>query len=135
MFYMDIQTFFERDLKRHLREAEGEVTLIRAVPEEIRTGADGRPEAIHQGPDEAKVVTSFDLVVLSVGIFPVHQLPMQGVTENDDGFLGTNDREVATAWEGVFVAGTAQGPRSIEETVSHAIRSAAETALCVRDME
>ncbi len=131
MFYMDIQTF-ERDFDRRLADAAQEARLVRAMPAEIRTSSDGRPEIVYEGPDEQRAVEAFDLVVLSVGISPAKSLGALGklfsVGPNTDGFLGQDGEEVSTGRPGVFVAGTVQGPRSIEETVSHAARAAAEVA-------
>lgn len=131
MFYMDIQTF-DRDFERRLAEASREVRLIRAIPAEIRVGSDNRPELIYQGPNEQRVFESFDVVVLSVGISPDPSLAslgeVFGVGANQDSFLGREHDDVCTGSSGVFVAGTAQGPKSIEETVSHAIRTAGEAA-------
>ncbi len=131
MFYMDIQTF-ERDFDRRLAEAAQEARLVRAMPAEIRTSSDGRPELVYEGPDEQRTIEAFDLVVLSVGISPAKSVGPLGklfrVLPNTDGFLGQGDEGVKTERPGVFVAGTVQGPRSIEETVSHAARAAAEVA-------
>ncbi len=131
MFYMDIQTF-DRDFERRLEAARQEVRLIRAIPKEVRTGPDGKPEVTYQGPNEERIVESFDLVVLSVGISPD---PTSGslsellrVNTNQDGFLGQDGERVSTDSTGVFVAGAVQGPKSIEESVSHAIRTAGEVA-------
>ncbi|HMK35042.1 MAG TPA: FAD-dependent oxidoreductase [Desulfomonilaceae bacterium] len=131
MFYMDMQSF-DRDFERRLAEAEKEVKLIRSIPSEIRSGPDARPELIYHGPDDNRVVESYDLAVLSVGISPNATCAalgeMLGLRLNSDGFFGKDGEEVAAGRDGVFVAGTAQGPRSIEETVSHAIRTAGEVA-------
>lgn len=128
MFYMDIQTF-ERDVQRTLMDAANEVRLIRAIPSEVRAGVDGRPELVYQAADDKKTSESFDLVVLSVGISPARTASAMGrlfgVDRNVDGFLGEDNESVQTAAEGVFVAGTVQGPRSIPDTVSHALRAAA----------
>ena len=131
MFYMDIQSF-DRDFERRLDEARREVRLIRAIPSEIRSGEDGRPELIYQGPEETRVRESFDIVVLSVGISPGASqraiAELLGIKPNREGFVGKDGDEVCVDTSGVFVAGTFQGPRSIEETVSHACRAAGETA-------
>jgi heterodisulfide reductase subunit A2 len=131
MFYMDIQSF-DRDFEQRLAEATQEVRLIRAIPSEVRSGADGKPQLIYHGPDEARVVEPYDLVVLSVGISPGASTgtlaELLALKLNADGFLGENGEEVFTSRNGVFVAGTAQGPRSIEDAVSHAIRTAGEVA-------
>ncbi|MGB6068592.1 MAG: FAD-dependent oxidoreductase [Desulfomonilaceae bacterium] len=131
MFYMDIQSF-ERNFEERLKEAEQEVKLIRSIPSEIRTAVDGKPELIYHGPDDKRALESFDLVVLSVGISPSHSSAalgsLLGVGSNIDGFVGLDGEAVITSRAGVFVAGTVQGPKSIEETVSHAIRTAGQVA-------
>lgn len=134
MFYMDIQTF-DRDFQRRLSLVEKEVTLVRSIPAEIRRGGDGRPEVVYHGPHETRVVESFDLVALSVGISPlIPDLPFQALTTNEDGFVGGNGEAVLTNIPGVFVAGTLQGPRSISETISHSIRAAGEAASYIRNI-
>ncbi len=129
MFYMDIQSF-ERDFEERLKEAEQEVKLIRSIPSEIRTALDGKPELVYHGSDDKRALESFDLVVLSGGISPSHSSAalgnLLGVGLNMDGFVGGNGEAVTTSRAGVFVAGTVQGPKSIEETVSHAIRTAGQ---------
>jgi heterodisulfide reductase subunit A len=126
MFYMDIQTY-DRDFDRRLAEAAQEVRLVRAIPAEVRLGADGRPEAIYHGPEDRRVSETFDMVVLSIGISP-HSGDLfgalAGLACNTDGFLGAEGEGVVTNQEGVFVAGTSQGPRSISDAVSHAISAA-----------
>ena len=134
MFYMDIQSF-ERDFDKRLKEIEQEVKLVRSIPSEIRKGADGSPELVYQGLDDNREFESFDLVVLSVGISPnqssVELGNIVGASSNVDGFVGGDGEAAVTSRCGVFVAGTVQGPKSIEETVSHAIRTAGEVASCV----
>ncbi len=131
MFYMDIQSF-ERDFQKRLNEAEQEVRLIRSIPSEIRSAVDGRPELVYQGLEDTRQVESFDMVVLSVGISPSQSSrelgSILGVNSNVDGFLGQDGEETLTPRWGVFLAGTVQGPKSIEETVSHAIRASGEVA-------
>lgn len=136
MFYMDIQTY-ERHFDRRLAEAAVEARLVRAMPAEIRTGSDGRPELIYEGAEQRRAIEPFDLVVLSVGISPAKDLgalsELFSVGPNTDGFIGPEGEAVATNRPGLFVAGTVQGPRSIEETVAHATRAAAAAADYVRE--
>ncbi len=131
MFYMDIQSF-DRDFEKRLDAARKEVRLIRAIPSEIRLAADGCPELVYRGPDEGKMFESFDLVVLSIGIAPDPALgplaELLGVGPNGDAFFGPDGDGASVGSTGVFVAGAVQGPKSIEETVSHAIRTAGEVA-------
>jgi heterodisulfide reductase subunit A len=131
MFYMDIQSF-DRDFEKRLATARKEVRLIRAIPSDVHLGSDGRPELVYRGPDENKVFESFDLVVLSVGIAPDPTLrplaEVLGIKPNADAFLGPDGDGVLTDSNGIFVAGAVQGPKSIEEAISHAIRTAGEVA-------
>jgi len=131
MFYMDIQSF-DRDFEKRLAAARKEVRLIRAIPSDVRQSSDGRPELVYRGPDEGKVFESFDLVVLSVGIAPDPASGLLaealGIKPNADAFLGPEGDGMPTDSNGVFVAGAVQGPKSIEEAISHAIRTAGEVA-------
>lgn len=131
IFYMDIQTY-DRDFERRLSKAAEEVRLIRAIPGEIRASQDGRAEAIYHGADERRVAETFDLVVLSIGISPNPVGEFLGLSSNMDGFAGLDGESVETGTPGLFVAGTAQGPRSIEDSMSHAIKAAAAAASYVR---
>lgn len=131
MFYMDIQTY-DRDFEQRLSQAAEEVRLIRSIPGEIRSSSDGRAEVIYHGPDERRVTETFDIVVLSIGISPNPISDLLRSEPNMDGFAGMDGESVETGSEGIFVAGTAQGPRSIEDTISHAIRASAAAASYLR---
>ena len=131
MFYMDIQTF-DRDFEQRLQAAAEEVKLIRAIPAEIRRGEDDRPQLVFQSTDTERLVESYDLVVLSIGISPSKSsgllAELFGLHANEDGFLGRRGEDIAAKAEGVFLAGTIQGPGSIEHSVSQSIQAASETA-------
>ena len=131
IFYMDMQNF-EREFEERLDEIRQEVRFIRSIPAEIRKGADGRPELIYHGPGDRRVVEAFDLVVLSIGMTPAPPEALTHLGLNHDGFLGADGEGVTTEWDGVYVAGTAQGPRSIEETITHAIGAAGRAASHLR---
>jgi len=137
MFYMDIQTY-DRDFTRRLSEAAREVRLVRAIPAEIRSGGHGRPEILYQGPQDVRVCEAFDLVVLSIGISPGNSEVFEsllGSNPNMDGLLGPDGEQVSTTRQGVFVAGAAQGPRSIKDTVSHATKAAYGAFQYVKSLE
>lgn len=134
MFYMDIQNF-ERAFDKSLQEAAEEVRLIRSIPAEVRKGEDGRPQLIYHGPGDERVIESFDLVILSIGITPVSPEISTDLGLTKDGFCGTDGESVTTRKRGVFVAGTVQGPRSIEETIAHAVAAAGKAASYVKEMK
>jgi len=128
IFYMDIQTF-EREFDRTLDRAQNDINFIRAMPSEIHSDEDGFPRVVYHGGDETREVTPFDLVVLSVGIAPRDpDLPgsFPALWRNRDGFIGSDDNDVDAGHPGIFVAGAAQGPKSISACVSHAILAASQ---------
>ena len=128
IFYMDIQTF-EREFDRTLDRAQNDINFIRAMPSEIHSDEDGFPRVVYHGGDETRRVTPFDLVVLSVGIAPRDpDLPgsFPALWKNRDGFIGSDDNDVDAGHPGIFVAGAAQGPKSISACVSHAILAASQ---------
>ncbi len=105
------------------------MTLVRAMPAEIRSGEDGRPEVIYHGNDDTKQTTAFDLVILSIGIGPRDpDLPRSFpvLWNNRDGFIGSDDIDVSGGHPGIFVAGANQGPKSITDCVSQSILAASQ---------
>jgi heterodisulfide reductase subunit A len=66
----------------------------------------------------------FDLVVLSVGITPCEDIGtmsrMFNMEPNESGFFETGDKNISVSKNGIFTAGTAQGPMSIPETIADA---------------
>ncbi|MCD6171570.1 MAG: hydrogenase iron-sulfur subunit [Thermoplasmata archaeon] len=105
----------------------------------------GRPGELMENPENKKVIVrvedtltrkiiekEFDLVVLSVGLVPskgtIEIAEMLKLPRSSDGFLKEAHpkfRPVDTPIEGIFVAGTAQGPKDIPDTVAQASAAAA----------
>ena len=132
IFYMDIQNtgngfpaFYEqckenlafvRNIPVDVYPLENDRLRMRFMEEEAGTPADAE----------------FDLLVLSVGIMPgVDNQALAetfGLELNPDGFLAAQDdlNPTLTATEGVFLAGTVQGPKTIANSVAHAGQSARE---------
>jgi heterodisulfide reductase subunit A len=85
------------------------------------------------------VETTADMVVLSVGLVPRPETDevarLLGLTKSPDGFLAEAHpkiRPVQTAVEGVYLAGCAQGPKDIPDTVAHAKAAAAAVIVQLR---
>jgi len=138
IYYMDIRAFgkgFEEFYKRS-QEKYG-IKFIR-----------GRPAAILSNPDETVTVRAedsligkvteynYDLVVLAAGLVPpagANELRQTiGLSKSADGFLMEAHpklRPVDTLTEGVFLAGVAQGPKDIPDSVSQASGAAARAAI------
>jgi len=84
---------------------------------------------------------TFDLVVLSVGISPKRQswelARTFGLNLTDDGFfeiknsLSSNETNV----EGVFLAGTCQGPKDIPDSVAHGLAAGSKAIQLLAEFE
>ncbi|MGB9936227.1 MAG: 4Fe-4S binding protein [Methanobacterium sp.] len=138
IYYMDIRAFgkgFEEFYKRS-SEKYG-IKFIR-----------GRPAAILENPDQTLTVRSedsllgkvteynYDMVVLAAGLVPpagANELRQTiGLSKSADGFLMEAHpklRPVDTLTEGVFLAGVAQGPKDIPDSVAQASGAAARAAI------
>jgi len=133
IFYMDIQNT-GNDFPVFYQQCKDEMTFVRNIPVDMYKTEDDRIRTrfmASEGSSEA-VEEEFDLVVLSVGIMPGadnHALAeVVGAPLNSDGFFACADtlNRSATGQEGVFVAGTASGPKTIAESIVHAGQSASE---------
>jgi heterodisulfide reductase subunit A len=140
VFYRDIRTI-STGAEEMYREARGRGVLFVRIP------PDQRPEVV--GKKRAEAVRCFDellnrtievpadLVVLSVGMRPRqpetdHFHEMLKASVGLDGFFLERHPELApveTAVEGVFLAGTVQGPKDIVDTVAQASAAAAKAAV------
>ncbi|MFO7714918.1 MAG: FAD-dependent oxidoreductase [Desulfosarcina sp.] len=133
VFYMDIQNT-GNDFPVFYQQCKDQMKFVRTIPvdmyrtqnDRIRTrfmAAEGSSEAVE---DE------FDLVVLSIGIMPAAGnaalSELVGIPLNGDGFFACTDplNRAATGQNGIFVAGTASGPKTIAESIVHAGQSAGE---------
>ncbi len=125
-FHMDVQGYgpgWEEALP-HMRE---EINFVRAMPGEVTAGDSG-PQVCFSGPDGQPQSRDFGLVVLSQGLTPPASAgalsEIFGLQRNQDGFLGQDMGLSESGAPGVFVAGTAQGPRGIVESIDHAASAA-----------
>lgn len=140
VFYRDIRTV-SSGAEEMYREARGDGVLFVRVPPgslpEVR--GEGRATAV-RSHDELlgrPLEVSADLVVLAVGMRPrqpdtQHFHEMLKAPVGLDGFFLERHPELApveTAVEGVLVAGTAQGPKDIVDTVAQASAAAAKAAV------
>ena len=109
------------------------MSLIRAIPGEIRPTADDDLEVIYFDPQaHASREASFDAVVLSVGLLPSpdnpHLADMLGMTTAKNGFLPSTAGDAEGLPAGIFTAGAATGPMSIAESVGSAEKAVQEMA-------
>lgn len=134
VFYTDLRAYGKGFEEYYRRAQELGVKFIR-----------GRPGELMENPENKKIIVrvedtltrkilekEFDLVVLSVGLVPskgtIEIAEKLKLPRSQDGFLKEAHpkfRPVDTAVEGVFIAGTAQGPKDIPDTVAQASAAAA----------
>jgi len=133
VFYMDIQNT-GNDFPVFYRQCKDEMKFVRNIPVDMYATADDRIRTrfmAAEGGSEA-VEDEFDLVVLSVGIMPAADNTTLsetiGAPLNGDGFFACADElnRATTGQAGIFVAGTASGPKTIAESIVHAGQSAGE---------
>jgi heterodisulfide reductase subunit A2 len=138
IYYMDIRAFgkgFEEFYKRS-QEKYG-IKFIR-----------GRPATVLENPDETLTVRAedsllgkvteynYDMVVLSVGLQPPEGIEdlrqTLGLSKSADGFLleaHPKLRPIDTLTDGIYLAGVAQGPKDIPDSVAMASGAAARAAI------
>ncbi len=132
IFYMDIQNI-NKDPQSFLDQSKEKINFVRNIPVDLYP-EDGDQLRAHytdaQGQPADKL---FDTIVLSVGITPSSQNQTLadgfGIKTNEQGFLqGKNDLEkTLTECEGVFIAGAAEGPKTIANSMSQAVQAASQT--------
>ncbi len=146
VLYRDIRTYgFKEDYYEKAREAG--VLFIRYEPEReprLEMGGDGLGIIAHEPILHDDLLIHTDLLVLSSGIIPISEneslSKMLKVPLNEDGFFleaHMKLRPVDFATEGIFLAGLAHSPKSIEESISQANAAVARalTYLSKKELE
>ncbi|HSQ84652.1 MAG TPA: FAD-dependent oxidoreductase [Desulfobacterales bacterium] len=123
-FYIDVQTF-GKDFEQFYRVVQEDVQMIRTIPGDIHE-INGQHLKVNYVDNQSHNTLEeiFDLVVLSVGITPCENIGtmsrMFKIEPGELGFLETGDKKMSVSKNGVFTAGTVQGPMSIPETIAGA---------------
>jgi heterodisulfide reductase subunit A len=140
VFYRDIRTI-STGAEEMYREARGKGVLFVRIPPGERPVimGEGRAQAVRCFDEllDRTIEAPADLVVLSVGMRPRqpetdHFHEMLKASVGLDGFFLERHPELApveTAVEGVFLAGTVQGPKDVVDTVAQASAAAAKAAV------
>ncbi|MFZ2089347.1 MAG: CoB--CoM heterodisulfide reductase iron-sulfur subunit A family protein, partial [Desulfobaccales bacterium] len=124
IFFNDMRTSGKGFEELYLRAREAGVRFRRGLPGHIEAGEDGRPVIIYedqQGGGRGRLAV--DLAVLAVGLAASRDdLPFAeaGPIRDEMGFYTSRHpilHPLESTQEGVFLAGTCQGPRDISETV------------------
>ena len=146
ILYRDIRTYgFKEDYYEKARESG--VLFIRYDPEReprLETEGEALRVVVHEPILHDDLLIHTDLLVLSPGIVPVSEneplSKMLKVPLNQDGFFleaHMKLRPVDFATEGIFLAGLAHSPKSIEESISQANAAVARalTYLSKKELE
>ena len=132
IFYIDLQTA-GKGFAQFYEKYKESIRFVRGVPVEIVQTVSGELELKFEDISQGKVCRdTFDLVVLSVGISPRKGTwdlaRILGINLSDDGFFDTKDclSSNETNVDGIFVAGTCQGPRDIPDSIAHGTAAASK---------
>jgi heterodisulfide reductase subunit A len=133
IFYMDIQNT-GNDFPVFYQQCKDEMKFVRNIPVDMYHTDEDRVRTRFMAAEGSSepVEDDFDLVVLSVGIMPAEDnarlAEMVNAPLNGDGFFDCADKlnRSITGQEGIFLAGTASGPKTIAESIVHAGQSAGE---------
>ena len=109
--------------------------MVRAVPGDLCETDEGRVKLRYLGEDSGlPLEAAFDLVVLSVGISPGGDNPalaaLLQVELTPEGFFKAADSQhrFLTQQPGLFLAGTAEGPRDIAGSITQAVGTARQVS-------
>jgi len=137
-FYMDLQEI-GRCSAQFQTEARREVKVLRALPGDLSAAADGCVKLRYLEEESGRVgQVETDLVVLAVGIAPGEDNPALAALLNTeltpDGFFQAADPgpRSQTSQPGLFLAGTAEGPRDIAGCIAQATAAARQVSRYVK---
>ncbi|MFQ5975521.1 MAG: 4Fe-4S binding protein, partial [Candidatus Hydrothermarchaeales archaeon] len=139
IFYMDIRAFGKgyEEFYRTAQEGYG-IKFVRGRPAEIIE--DEKTKNLRMVVEDSllgKVIeVNLDLVVLSVGMEPPHDVEViqkvLGLSRSADGFFleaHPKLRPVDTLIDGIYLAGTAQGPKDIPDSVAQGSAAASRASI------
>jgi len=130
VFYMDIQNT-GKDFPAFYETCKKNIRFIRSIPVDIfPVENDNLSMRFFDETEGLTEMAAFDLVVLSIGITPNSEnkklSTQMNIALDEDGFFKHADdlNQTSTASDGIFIAGTAQGPKSIADSMAHAGQAA-----------
>jgi len=135
IFYMDIRAFGKGYEEFYIKAQESGIRFVRGRVAEIRE--DPKTKDLTLIYEDTllgkKVQDRFDMVVLAVGMVPRKEPISQilGIPRGVDGFLMEAHPKLRphdTPVDGIFIAGAAQYPKDIADTVAQASGTAARAA-------
>ena len=132
VFYMDIQNG-GKNFDGFYEKCQNTMNFVRNIPVDVFPLENDRLKMRYLKDEDGKAIEEeFDLVVLSVGITPGDDNEFLagalGIGLTEDGFVAGNDalNRTLTANQGVFIAGTVEGPKTIAGSMAQAGQAACE---------
>ena len=130
IFYMDIQNT-GKSFPVFYESCKNDIRFIRSIPVDIFPVGNGNLNMrLFDEAEGTPAMEEFDMVVLSIGIMPNSEnekLSAQlNIALDSDGFFANSDvlDQTSTSNDGMFIAGTAQGPKSIAASMAQAGQAA-----------
>jgi len=136
-FYIDIQGS-GKDFEALYKKAKEDFRMIRAIPGDIYKTGDNRLKVTYfDNLSKRNIEEFYDMIILSVAMIPgtgtKEVSEMLGIIHSDTGFVETCENDEIAGSGGVFVAGTAGGPLSIAESITHAVKTAWDVVKYLKD--
>ncbi|MFQ6105994.1 MAG: CoB-CoM heterodisulfide reductase HdrA2 [Thermoplasmata archaeon] len=133
VFYMDIRAFGKGFEDLYKRAKEEGVRFIRGLPFDIKLNPDGTLRVRGENTTLQEIYdTNFGMVILSIGLEPQDdkeeiQRLLNISTDSNGFFLEAHPKlkPIDTPTGGVFLAGSAEAPKDIKESVTQASAAAA----------
>jgi heterodisulfide reductase subunit A len=130
IFYMDIQNA-GNNFPTFYQKCRDSVKFVRTIPVDIYAAENDSVQTRFMAEtDGSPVEEEFDMMVLSTGIMPGSDntalAEILNIELGSDGFAAAANalETVTTNQDGIFLAGTVQGPKTIATTMAHAGQSA-----------
>jgi len=130
VFYMDIQNT-GKSFPVFYETCKNDFRFIRSIPVDIfPVENDNLNMRLFDETEGTPTMEPFDMVVLSIGIMPNSGnktlAPLLDIPLDEDGFFKNTDALITTSTSnnGIFIAGTAQGPKTIAASMAHAGQAA-----------
>ncbi len=140
-YYMDLQNVGRNSPGFH-EAAHREIRELRALPGDMHRNADGTVSLRYLDEETGRAESApFDLVVLAVGIAPgadnAALASLLGLDLTPEGFFAALDsrHRSLTLQAGLFLAGTAEGPRDIAGCLAQAQATARQVSHYVKSHE
>jgi heterodisulfide reductase subunit A len=139
IFYSDIRAF-GKGFEEFYRRSENEfgVKFIRGFVSEILEDPDTKNLFLRVEDTETEelIDREFDIVVLSTGLWPRNDIELMektlNISRSNDGFFAPAELQLSSViatTSGIYIAGAAEGPKDIPDSISQASAAAMKASI------